>query len=524
MIYDAIIVGGGVSGLTGAAYLAKNGYSTLLLEKESRCGGLVNSFTRNGFTFDGGIRALENAGVMFPMLRHLGIEIEFIKNRVSLGMEDEIIDINSTEDLKDYESMLTHFYPESKAEISQIIDEIKKITHMMDVQYGIDNPLFLDIKKDRDYFLKKVFPWMFKYALNAPKITSRNLPVVPYLEKYTQNQALLDIITQHFFTATPAYFALSYIKLYQVYYYPKGGTGVFVQKLVDYITRQGGEIRTDSAVRSIDLKNKTVRTVNNEEIEYRQLLWAADQKTLYEIIDKDTLDDQNTRDVIQEKRQLLDELVGNDSVLSVYLGVNLDKNYFEKISAGHFFYTPIRDGLTKAGEPPQNGSWDEMKAWLEKFFDLTTYEVSIPVLRDKSLAPEGKSGLIISTLFDYQVTKYIYEQAWEDAFKEYVMERMIHVLDRTVYPHLKENVIESFTSTPMTIQKITGNADGAITGWSFTNPVMPAENRLVRISNSVRTPLEGVTQAGQWTYSPSGFPVSLITGKLAADRIEKFLK
>ena len=83
--------------------------------------------------------------------------------------------------------------------------------------------------------------------------------------------------------------------------------------------------------------------------------------------------------------------------------------------------------------------------------------------------------------------------------------------------------MDSFTSTPLTLQKVAGTTDGAITGWSFTNHPMPAENRLIRIANAVNTPIPNVHQAGQWTYSPSGFPVALITGKLAADKINKLL-
>lgn len=43
MVFDAIVVGGGIAGLTAAAYLSKAGLSTLLCEKESACGGLVNT-------------------------------------------------------------------------------------------------------------------------------------------------------------------------------------------------------------------------------------------------------------------------------------------------------------------------------------------------------------------------------------------------------------------------------------------------------------------------------------------------
>ena len=75
MNYDAIVVGGGAAGLTAAAYLAKSGYATLLCEKENKLGGLVNAFSRNGFVYDGGIRAMENSGVMLPMLKSLGIDV-----------------------------------------------------------------------------------------------------------------------------------------------------------------------------------------------------------------------------------------------------------------------------------------------------------------------------------------------------------------------------------------------------------------------------------------------------------------
>jgi len=58
MNYDAIIVGGGIAGLTTAAYLSKAGHATLLCEKEDKCGGLINTFERDGFVYDGGIRAM----------------------------------------------------------------------------------------------------------------------------------------------------------------------------------------------------------------------------------------------------------------------------------------------------------------------------------------------------------------------------------------------------------------------------------------------------------------------------------
>ncbi len=524
MIYDAVIVGGGASGLVAAAYLAKNGRRVLLCEKEPVCGGLVNSFERDGFVFDSGIRALEDAGVLFTMLRQLGLEMAFIKNRISIGIEDQVFEVESIRNLDDYGKMLTSLYPESKTEIPAIINDLHLITESMDIQYGIDNPLFLDPKKDRDYFMKKVLPWMVKYALNVHKVMAKNKPVIPYLQNFTSNQSLLDIITQHFFTDTPAYFALSYFKIFQEYYYPKSGTGAFTQKLVEYIVSHGGEIRTGTRITTVDINNRTVSTADGEPLQYRQLLWAADQKSLYASVDPGSLKDNKAREAFDQRKALIAGKAGNDSVFTLYLSTNLEPGFFEAIATGHFFYTPSRTGQSAASKVPLSGTKEDIQAWLKQFLALTTYEISIPVLRDSALAPPGKTGLIISLLFDYPLTKKIHEMGWDTEFRQLVSHWIIDTLDRSIYPGLAAAVIDSFTSTPLTIQKIAGTSDGAITGWSFTNHPMPAENRLARIANAVNTPLPHVSQAGQWTYSPAGFPVSLITGKLAADKIEKLLR
>jgi len=76
--YQTIVVGGGIAGLTAAAFLAKEGRSVLLIEKNLECGGLVNSFTINGFRFEAGVRALLNAGIIFPMLQQLGIKLDVV--------------------------------------------------------------------------------------------------------------------------------------------------------------------------------------------------------------------------------------------------------------------------------------------------------------------------------------------------------------------------------------------------------------------------------------------------------------
>jgi hypothetical protein len=48
-------------------------------------------------------------------------------------------------------------------------------------------------------------------------------------------------------------------------------------------------------------------------------------------------------------------------------------------------------------------------------------------------------------------------------------------------------------------------------------------SNLLKITHSIRTPIPDVCQAGQWTYSPAGFPISVMTGKIAFDQVKKEL-
>ena len=523
MNYDAIVVGGGIAGLTAAAYLAKAGHTTLLCEKESTCGGLVNSFERDGFVFDGGIRALENSGVLFPMLKHLGLEIEFVKNHVSIGIEDRVIPINTEENLLDYQSLLNELYPDSRDEIGEITAQIRQIMHYMKVQYGIDNPVFLDMKKDRDYMIKVILPWMFKYALTVSKITALNEPVLDFLKRFTRNQSLLDLISQHFFHDTPAFFALSYLTLYLEYHYPLGGTGKLIEKMVAFIESHQGRISTNTEILKIDPQKRIVTDTQGNTHQYRRLIWAADLKTFYRFVDPQDIADEKVKKAIVERRAEIADKSGNDSVFTMYLAVDLDKSYFASKASEHFFYTPSRAGQSQAGPIPINAQRSVIETWLKKYFSLTTYEISIPVMRDNSLAPAGKTGLIVSVLFDYKLTKYIEEMGWYEDFKAFCEECILSTLDGSIYPGIKKAIIYRFSSTPLTMAKVAGNSEGAITGWAFSNHPMPAESRLPRIMNAIKTPVPGVFQAGQWTYSPAGLPISILTGKLAADRVSKEL-
>jgi hypothetical protein len=50
---------------------------------------------------------------------------------------------------------------------------------------------------------------------------------------------------------------------------------------------------------------------------------------------------------------------------------------------------------------------------------------------------------------------------------------------------------------------------------------MPVVHKLREVAKSINTPVKDIYKAGQWSYSPAGVPISILTGKLAANKIIK---
>ena len=159
---DVLVVGGGAAGLTAAAYCAKAGWNTLLLERADHTGGLIGSFTREGFTFDAGIRALEDSGVIAPMLRSLGIDLPLVRNPVSVGIADRWVRLENRASLTDYANLYKSFFPDNVADIDAIMAEVEQVMGYMDVLYGIENPLFLESELNDPQYLTKYAHVPFK--------------------------------------------------------------------------------------------------------------------------------------------------------------------------------------------------------------------------------------------------------------------------------------------------------------------------------------------------------------------------
>lgn len=528
-MYDVIVVGAGMAGLVNAAYLTQAGFKVLICEQSPQTGGLVNSFNYKGFTLDSGIRAIENSGIIFPMLKQLQIDVPMVKNTVTLAVENQKIQLESTASLEQYQNMLFELFPDNKQDIIEIIKTIDQIIDYMDVLYGIDNPLFVDYNQDLKYITKEILPWMFKYYTTIGKIEKLSEPVDQYLRKLTDCQPLIDNITQHFFAKTPTFFALSYFSLYLDYNYPVNGTGQLSTAIEQFIIENGGVIKTNCYIEKIDPQSKVITDQNQSEYQYQQLVWAADTKQLYKAVDPTNVS-KKLKQKLKAKQAYLENKRGGESVLSVYALLDIGPEHLQPIMSEHVFYTPSKQGISSAKldyvkikmlNNEANVEQALIFAWLKEYLQLNTFEISTPAIRNQQLAPANKSAVIMSALLDYDIINYVRNRGLYEQFKQHAEQYFVEIIFSNLLKEFKSNIIETFSSTPLTIQKYVATTDGAIIGWSFKNESIPAVTKLSAIAKAIKTPLPDVYQAGQWTFSPAGLPTAILTGKLAADQIKK---
>lgn len=525
-----VIVGGGMAGLTAAAYLTKENFDVLLLEKNDKVGGLVSTFKRDGFSFDAGPRAFVNSGMVKPILKDLDIDLETVDNTISIAVEDQMVRVDSMDALNQYKKMLIGLYPENKDDIEKIVKQIYKLSDYTKTLYEFDNPYFVDYTKDKKFLITKFLPWTFKLLIALRKFKKFAMPMESYLETLTKNKSLMDILTQFFFRQTPTYFALGYFYVWLDYFYPLGGIGTLPGVVKEKVIECGGNIQYDTMINQvIPAESKVIDTKGNV-YEYDHLVWAADLKTLYKQLDKKNLPDKVLKEInLQGQKVSMAKTAESSFIMS--LAVNRPPSYFESRGGAHSFYTASNHGLGQVVRQRRQElienfdtiSKAEVLAWLDDFCAYNTYEVSIPVLRDSSLAPEGQTGVMISCLFDYELMSLIQEAGWADEFKGEMEKRIIGVFSRSYYKDLEKDLMFSFSTTPMTINKLVASSGGAIVGWSFETQA-PVYSQLGDMPKCARTPIPNVYQSGQWAYAPAGVPIAMLTGWHASQEIIKSQK
>jgi len=130
----------------------------------------------------------------------------------------------------------------------------------------------------------------------------------------------------------------------------------------------------------------------------------------------------------------------------------------------------------------------------------------IPTLLDPQLAPTGNHILTLSLITPYWGRIY-----WAER-KEEVASELIHTAEKII-PGLSQHIRVQAISTPHTLERYTGNFEGAAYGWE-QSPDQAGPRRL-----PPRTPIENLYLAGHWTFPGGGVASVAVSGRIAAQEI-----
>jgi all-trans-retinol 13,14-reductase len=134
MKYDFVVIGAGVSGLTSAVILAKNGYRVALVEKSNKAGPLLRGFRRDGIFFDTGFHHAGSLGqgeIGDVFFRYLGFPDNLRKIRCNPECFDVVRILDPQYEFRfpsGYERIRDRFhevFPEDKIAIDKFLEAIR---------------------------------------------------------------------------------------------------------------------------------------------------------------------------------------------------------------------------------------------------------------------------------------------------------------------------------------------------------------------------------------------------------------
>jgi phytoene dehydrogenase-like protein len=477
-----IIVGAGISGLAAGCYAQMNGYRSQIFEMHNQPGGLCTAWQRQGFVFDGCIHYLFGSGKGQPFYRlweELGVvpQQQFVHHdellRVSEPHGKTLIVYSNPDRLEQH---LKELSPVDRRLISDFCAGIRTFTHF-DLSLLQQQPKALLRLGDWGRLVRKMLPFV------CPLSRWGNLSAAEFADRF-QDPFLRRAIPQMFaWESIPVMVGMSLLAYMHTKNagFPLGGSLQFAQKIAHRYLALGGEIHYESQVEKVLVENQQavgVRLYNNEKHWADRTISACDgHNTLFGLLDHQY--------VPHQMKKYYDGRLPIHSQLQVSLGVNRDLS-----SEPHWTTHLLNEPVVIAGEKQ--------------------YEVGVKnYCFDPSLAPLGKSVLIIVLTTNYDYWQRIYGRSIYDAEEIQESQILIDLLER-FYPGIKTDIEFVDVATPLTYERYTGNWQGSSCGWLLTKQTLPLS---IKGLPKTLPKLRNFYSIGQWVEPGGSVPVVAMSGR-----------
>jgi prolycopene isomerase len=361
--YDVIVIGGGPGGLSCAALLSKWGFRTLLLDKNETTGGKAVTPLRNGFRYELGPK------LQVPM-RNPAFEDLFAE----LGMQEKLQQILLLEGASlsykgrsgEYKTVIapqTGDDPGPLFELMQLDEAERQQALLFLAELVSLSPEELDKLDDvtmEEYLAGKEIPHgLYNYmAMHANASLAEPIDLVAASE---QIKILQQIATR----GGGGYY--------------KGGFGRVLDDIADAVRKNGGEIRTNSRVEGIDVRDGRVTGVRTADAEFRAPIVVSSagiQPTVLKLV--------GARHFDSSYVDYVRSLVPGWGWASVryFLNQRVMKHRMYMIFSDDSWWNQERAERVKAGHVP-----DEVIVF-----------ITVPSNFDTTMAPPGKQCLVTGTI------------------------------------------------------------------------------------------------------------------------------
>ena len=483
---DITVIGSGFSGLSAAAFLAKDGFNVTLLEKNSTVGGRARMFKEKGYCFDMGPSWYWMPEIFENFFNEFNCKIDDYYNLKKLDPGFKIVfkdeEINLSSNWKDICELFDKYEKDGSKKLNNfMMDAEKKYNIGLDFLYNSPGVSIFEL------FTTKILKNLNKLQI----LTSyRN-----HIKKYFTNPYLINILEfPVLFLGTSAkntpalYSLMAYSGIKQGTYYPIGGFNKVIQSMEKICLQLGVKIQTDQEVKKINVRDSKVFSINtkNQEIKTDILVASAD----YAHVEEKLLE----KKYRNYSKEYWNKKSFSPSSLLFYLGVSKKINNLEHHTL--FFDEDIEKHSNDIYENP---------IWPEK----PLFYTCCPSKTDPTVAPKDKENLFI--LIPIAAGLEDSEMIREKYFK-IIMDRLEKFCNLDIREHIEYKRSYCINDFKDDYYAYKGNAYG------LANTLMQTANLKPKIKSKK---IKNMFYTGQLTVPGPGVPPSIISGQLVAEQIIK---
>ncbi|WP_258104382.1 NAD(P)/FAD-dependent oxidoreductase [Marinoscillum sp. MHG1-6] len=485
----AVVIGSGFAGMSSAALIAKDGHEVTLLEKNAETGGRARVLREQGFSFDMGPSWYWMPDVFDRFFSYFGksasdyYDLVRLEPNFKIFFENEVVTIpDNREALHD---LFERLEPGSSKRLEAFMEDgaFKYEVGVNDIIYRQPNGIwpFIDWKIMKSaaglHLLKPISKHIRQYFKHPYLIQLLEFPVL-----------FLGADPKH----TPAlYSMMDYAGLYLGTWYPMGGFGRIADAFKQVAEEQGVRFIAGEEVKNFDISNQQITQASTSSKGYKADTFVISGD--YHHFDTEVLPEAYR----QYSSTYWDSRVMAPSAFLYYIGF---KGKLPQLEHHNMFFD------TDFG--------DHSKAIYEtvSFPERPQFYVSCSSKTDPSVAPEGHENLVIlipvaAGLENTELMKEHYFNLVCDRMKEKIG---VDIRPNVVYR--KDYAVEDFKKD---YHAFRGNAYGlanTLKQTAFLKPNM----RHKKLKNTFFT--------GQLSVPGPGVPPSIVSGELAANYVNEYLK